>query len=155
MSEPLLPLWELVQTSHVVTRQFRDLFAVHGLTPTQFGVLACLRDGDDFTKAQLARAVLITPQSMDPLIDSLLARALVERDGPPGRGRPAGIRITEEGRSITDRASTDVAALNTATRIGLPEHQIHELIHHLRAIRETLTAEEGTPSRRLSRPAPR
>lgn len=143
MSEPTLPLWELVQTSHVVTRQFRELFATHGLTPTQFGVLACLRDGDDFTKAQLARAVMVTPQSMDPLIDSLLARGLVERDGPPGRGRPAGVRITEHGRSITQRASTDVAALNTATRIGIPEHQIPELVDHLKAIREALTSQRS------------
>lgn len=144
MSEPRLPLWELVQTSHVVTRRFRELFAAHGLTPTQFGVLACLRDGDDFTKAQLARAVLVTPQSMDPLIDSLLARGLVERDGPPGRGRPAGIRITAHGRSITDRASTDVAALNAATQIGVPEHQIPRLIDQLRSIREALTSDEGS-----------
>lgn len=119
------------------------MFATHGLTPTQFGVLACLRDGDDFTKAQLARAVMVTPQSMDPLIDSLLARGLVERDGPPGRGRPAGIRITEHGRSITQRASTDVAALNTATRIGIPEHQIPELVDHLKAIREALTSQHS------------
>lgn len=144
MSEPLLPLWELVQTSHVVARRFRELFAAHGLTPTQFGALGCLRDGDDFTKAQLARAVLVTPQSMDPLIDSLLARGLVERDGPPGRGRPAGIRITAHGRSITDRASTDVAALNAATQIGVPEHQIPQLIDQLRLIREALTSDEGS-----------
>ncbi len=88
-------LWELVQTAHLAARTFRDLFATVGLTPTQFGVLACLADGDDFTKAELARALMVRPQSMDPLIETLLSERLVVRDGPPGQegGRP-GITIT-------------------------------------------------------------
>lgn len=138
MTDPFLPLWELVQTHHVVARRFRDLFAAHGLTPTQFGVLACLRDGDSFTKAQLARAVLVTPQSMDPLIEGLLQRGLVERDGPTGRGRAAGIHITDKGWQLTARASADVVEFNAAERIGIPEGSIPELVHHLRAIRQRL-----------------
>ncbi len=138
MSEPPLPLWELVQTSHVVARRFRELFARHGLTPTQFGVLACLRDGDDFTKAQLARAVLVTSQSMDPLIDGLLDRGLVARDGPTGRGRAAGIHITGRGRELTARAFHDVIVCNAPDRIGVPESAIPQLVEHLRSIREVL-----------------
>lgn len=143
MSETHLPLWDLVQTSHIVARRFRELFAAHGLTPTQFGVLACLRDGDDFTKAQLARAVLVTPQSMDPLIESLLERGLVERDGPPGRGHAAGIRITELGSELTARAFADVAAFNAADRIGVPEGEIPQLVQHLRSIRERMQSSEN------------
>lgn len=30
-------LWELVQTAHLATRAFRELFATAGLTPTQCG----------------------------------------------------------------------------------------------------------------------
>lgn len=137
-ARPPLPLWELVQTSHVVARRFRELFGAHGLTPTQFGVLVCLRDGDDLTKAELARAVLVTPQSMDPLIESLLSRGLVDRDGPPGRGRAAGIRITEPGGELVDRALGDVAVFNAPDRIGVPSDEVAQLITHLRSIREAL-----------------
>ncbi len=109
MKPPELPLWELIQTSHVVARRFRELFARFGLTPTQFGVLACLQDGDDFTKASLARAVLVTPQSMDPLIDSLLSRGLVSRTSVGGRGRAAGITITAAGIELLLRVRPAVA----------------------------------------------
>lgn len=145
MTEPLLPLWELVQTHQVVARSFRELFAAHGLTPNQFGVLACLADGDDFTKAQLARAVLVTPQSMDPLIDSLLARGLVRRDGPPGRGRAAGIGITPAGLDLLAVVRPRVAALNAPDAIGLPSEALPTFVEHLRAVRERLDGPDDAP----------
>lgn len=138
--EPLLPLWELIQTSHVVARGFRDLFAAHDLTPTQFGVLACLADGDDFTKAELARAVLVRPQSMDPLIDGLLRRHLVTRDGPPRRGRAAGIRITDAGLQLLARVRPRVAEFNAPANIGVAADQVPALVRGLRDIREHLSS---------------
>ncbi|MGO0578194.1 MarR family winged helix-turn-helix transcriptional regulator [Ornithinimicrobium panacihumi] len=138
MTQPVLPLWELIQTSHLVARGFRGLFAEHGLSPTQFGVLACLGDGDDFTKAELARAVLVTPQSMDPLIESLLERGLVARDGPPRRGRASGIRITPAGRDLLGQVLPAVARFNEPDRIGLTDSQARDLADHLRTVREHL-----------------
>lgn len=143
MSYPPLPLWELIQTSHVVARAFRELFARHGLTPTHFGVLASLADGDDFTKAELARANLITPQSMDPLIETLLQRGLVSRDGPPRRGRSAGIRITPQGRHALEAALPEVVELNSPATTGLTAHQAGDLINHLQTIRTQLDADLG------------
>lgn len=134
-----LVLWELVQTAHLATRVFRDLFATVGLTPTQFGVLACLADGDDFTKAQLARALMVRPQSMDPLIEALLREGFVERDGTPRRGRAAGIAITTTGLERLARIRPQVSEINTAERIGVDAAQIPLLAAQLRAIRQRLT----------------
>lgn len=144
MTSPPLPLWELIQTSHVVARAFRALFARHDLTPTQFGVLVSLGGGEDFTKAQLARKNLITPQSMDPLIESLVRRGLVVRDGPPRKGRAAGLRITDRGRSKLAAAFPDVVDLNAPATIGLTAAQIGDLISQLQRIREQITS---APSR--------
>lgn len=135
-----LPLWEVVQTHHVVARAFRSLFARHGLTPSQFGVLACLADGDDFTKAELARAVLVTPQSMDPLIADLLTRSLVARDLPARRGRASGVRITAQGRALLDRVRPEVATLNSADSTGLSAPDAAQLVELLRRVRVMLDA---------------
>lgn len=132
-------LWELVQTAHLAARAFRDLFATIGLTPTQFGVLACLADGDDFTKAQLARALMVRPQSMDPLIEALLAEGLVERDGLPRRGRAAGITITTAGLELLARIRPQVSEINAPESIGLDADQIPLLAAQLRTIRDRLT----------------
>lgn len=134
-----LVLWELVQTAHLAARAFRELFATVGLTPTQFGVLACLADGDDFTKAQLARALMVRPQSMDPLIEDLLSQEVVERDGPPRRGRAAGISITTSGRERLARVRPQVSAINAPERIGVAADQIPLLALQLRVIRDQLS----------------
>lgn len=133
-----LVLWELVQTAHLAEQTFRHLFATVGLTPTQFGVLACLADGDDFTKAELARALLVRPQSMDPLIETLLGDSLVDRDGPPRRGRAAGIRITDRGRERLAEVRPRVAAINAPARIGIRPEQVPVLVEQLRTIRQRL-----------------
>ena len=137
--EEELVLWELVQTAHLAARTFRDLFATVGLTPTQFGVLACLADGDDFTKAELARALMVRPQSMDPLIETLLSERLVVRDGPPGRGRAAGITITTAGRERLAQIRPRVHQVNAPERIGVDAAQVPLLITQLRAIRARLS----------------
>ncbi|WP_326555208.1 MarR family winged helix-turn-helix transcriptional regulator [Micromonospora sp. NBC_01813] len=136
--DELLVLWELVQTAHLATRVFRDVFADFGLTSTQFGVLACLADGDDFTKAELARALLVRPQSIDPLIETLIAERLVERDGPARRGRAAGITITTAGTELLARIRPRVSEVNSPDRIGVDASQIPLLVEQLRMIRDRL-----------------
>ncbi|MEO7586973.1 MAG: MarR family transcriptional regulator [Arachnia sp.] len=138
LPEEDLVLWEVVQTANLAARAFRELFATVGLTPTQFGVLACLADGDDFTKAELARALMVRPQSMDPLIEALLAEALVERDGPPRRGRAAGISITDAGLARLDRIRPRVSEINAPERIGVAVDAVPLLVAQLRAIRASL-----------------
>ncbi|TDE27329.1 MarR family transcriptional regulator [Nonomuraea mesophila] len=136
--EPDLPLWELIQTSHVVARGFTALFASVGLTPTQFGVLATLAAGEDLTQAELARAVMVRPQSMNELFVSLLKRGLVDRDGPGGRGRRAGLRITDTGRELLARAQPKVEEFNAPEAIGLSAAEAAELSRMLRVVRDTL-----------------
>jgi DNA-binding MarR family transcriptional regulator len=136
--EDPLVLWELVQTAHLAARVLRELFATVGLTPTQFGVLACLADGDDFTKAELARALMVRPQSMDPLIEALIAQRLVERDGPPRRGRASGITITASGLDRLTRIRPQVSAANAPERIGIEAETVPPLVAQLRTIRARL-----------------
>jgi len=145
--DELLVLWEVVQTGHVAARAFRELFATAGLTPTGFGVLACLADGDDLTKAGLARALMVRPQSMDPLIESLLADGLVVRDGPPRRGRAAGITITPDGLARLARVRPGVSALNAPAATGVPSAQVPLLVAQLRTMRERLAQADDATTR--------
>ena len=138
MAEADLPLWELIQTSHVVARRFTEVFAAAGLTPTQFGVLAALADDPDLSQADLARIVLVRPQTMHHLITTLLERSLVQRAGPGGRGRRTRVEITDTGRRALQAALPAVHALNSPTSIGLDPDAAATLTRHLRTVRETL-----------------
>ncbi|WP_165436283.1 MarR family winged helix-turn-helix transcriptional regulator [Amycolatopsis suaedae] len=137
--EPELPLWELVQTYHVVARGFTDVFATVGLTPTQFGVLASLADGDDLSQAELARAIMVRPQSLAEITTALLQRGLVEREGPGGRGRRTGLRITPAGRALLNEVLPAVGAFNSPATTGLTAREGTELIRMLRTLRSRLS----------------
>ncbi|MEJ2890842.1 MarR family winged helix-turn-helix transcriptional regulator [Actinomycetospora aeridis] len=142
MTQPDLPLWEIVQTYHPVARGFHALFAEAGLTPNQFGVLAVLRDeegtGRGSTQAELARQVLLRPQSMGELISALVTRGLVEREGPGGRGRATGLRLTAAGRASLAEAEPRVEAFNAPEALGLTAEESATLSALLRRVRDAL-----------------
>lgn len=137
-------------TFHVVARGFHRVFAEAGLTPTQFGVLAELADrersgGPTPSQAELARVVMLRPQSVGELVAALVDRGLVVRDGPAGRGRRTGLSLTADGRAAVERALPLVRAFNSADTIGVTETEAADLVRVLRRVRTTL---EGTERRR-------
>ncbi|MFI6907858.1 MarR family winged helix-turn-helix transcriptional regulator [Nonomuraea sp. NPDC050394] len=138
--EPDLPLWELMQTSYVVARGFTEVFATVGLSPVQFGVLASLADGEDLNQAELARVIMVRPQSLGEVAVALIERGLVERDGPGGRGRRSKLRITPAGQEILDRVLPAVAAFNAPRAMGLSDRDAAALTRMLRTVRGTLSA---------------
>jgi DNA-binding MarR family transcriptional regulator len=135
-----LPLWTLVQTGHLAGRAFTEVFAAVGLSPAQFGVLACLADGDDLDQAQLARVVMVRPQSMNRLVGDMVASGLVRREGPGGRGRRAALAPTAAGLAAVARARPAAYALSTPERLGLRPDELDELSRLLTRVRHALSA---------------
>lgn len=147
MSETPLPVWELMQTAHVVGRRFTEVMSSVGLTPTQFAVLMHLQERDGATQAELARVVLVSPQSIGVLLAPLLERGLVVRDGPGGRGRRAGLSLSDAGRRAFHRARGPVEAFNSPAALGLTPAQaamLSEILDHVR------TAITDQPDRRTA-----
>lgn len=122
-TEERFPLWTLVRAARVVERLLHAAIAEAGLTPTQFGVLRYLADDGELTQAELARNVLVRPQSMGELVGSLLERGLVRRAGPGGRGRRTGLVLTGAGRALADAAMPGVRACHAPATIGLTTEQ--------------------------------
>lgn len=146
MSEEALTAQNLVQTAHVVGLRFSELFAGMDLTPTQFAVLLeleALEEGDEgLTQAELARRVLVRPQSVGVLLTSLMEQGLVVRAGPGGRGRRAGIALTDAGREALARAWPPVRAFNTPSALGLTAAQAGMLDELLDRVRAALEAQD-------------
>lgn len=140
MADETFPAWTLVQAAHVVARGFTAVFGEVGLTPTQFGVLAYLADDDALTQAELARHVLVRPQSMGELLGPLLDRGLIRREGPGGRGRRSVIAITDAGRDVLSVALPRAREFNTAKALGLTSAQRATLDELLHVVLHTVTA---------------
>lgn len=139
-------LWELVQTAHLAERRFAEVFAQHGLSSAQYGVLASLADGDDLSQADLARAVLVRPQSIARVVSTMVDAGLVTRDGVGGRGRRTGLGLTPRGRSTFEAVRPAARAVSRPAAVGLTPDEAAVLLDLLRTLRDTISSGASDPA---------
>jgi DNA-binding MarR family transcriptional regulator len=96
--------YSVVRLAHVLQRRFERALAKEQLSARQFGALSILAQSPATASAEIARAVLITPQSMSALVATLEERGLIERDRTSINGARAEVRITQEGNAVLRRA---------------------------------------------------
>lgn len=126
--------WSLIRAAHRVERDLTALLAEVGLSPVQFGVLATLATTPPRTQAELARTVLVRPQSMAGVVTTMVVRDLLARTGPGGRGVATPLTITERGRALLGLAWPRVAAAHGPEHLGTDAEQARRLldaVHHL------------------------
>jgi DNA-binding MarR family transcriptional regulator len=133
--------WTVVRLAHVLARRFEAAMRPLGLTATQFGILATIAAEPGIGSGQLARRVLVTPQSVGELVTTLEAAGLVKRDRSGGRGRRAGIDLTPHGRAVLNTASHTAATLDNPAVFDLSPQEaatLNALLHRaLRAQQQT------------------
>lgn len=133
--------YRLVRLADQLQRRFTAALAPTGLSPRQFSVLSVLASTPEITSADLARAVLTTPQSMHTLLDQLQARGLVDRGAVRGRGRPAPVQLTADGRAALAASGARVVALEQETRSRLGEDDYAQLARMLDRVEDILDAD--------------
>lgn len=129
-----LVTWSLIRAAHRAERRLTRLLADQGLTPVQFGVLAYLATGESFTQAQLARAVLVRPQSLSGVLAGLEERGLVARGGVRMKGRRNPLELTNAGHQRLSEAWPVVDLVNTARSLNATDAEAEELNRMLLAM---------------------
>ncbi len=71
------------------------------------------------TQADLARSVLVRPQSIAPLLDGLEERGLIRRMGDRARGRRNPVQITDSGRGALTTVWDIALTTNDLSDAGL------------------------------------
>ncbi|QNK80510.1 MarR family winged helix-turn-helix transcriptional regulator [Nakamurella sp. PAMC28650] len=112
--------WNLIQVGRLIGRRFHREFTALGVTPTQFGVLLQLQLHPDRSNNEIARSVLVTPQSMSEPLESLESLGLIERDPPVGGWHRVAIRLTDAGRHRLHPCSAAVGRAEDS--LGLTDH---------------------------------
>jgi DNA-binding MarR family transcriptional regulator len=95
--------YQLVRVADQVSRRWHAVLREHGINPRQFSVLALLAHDPGLSQAELARRVMITPQSMSESLAGLLAERLISRE-EAARGHAARVQLTAAGRKLLARA---------------------------------------------------
>jgi DNA-binding MarR family transcriptional regulator len=111
--------YRIIRLAEQLRRRFEAALRPHGLSPHQFSVLAVLRARPGVTAAELARTVLLTPQSMGAIVEQLERSGLVEPRERRGRGVPAPTVLSREGAATLQSALASVQALDRDTRAAL------------------------------------
>lgn len=119
--------WNMVRAARFVGHRLADRLSGHRLNPIQFGVLAFLEQQDEMTSAEIARAVLLRPQSVAPLLDGLEERGLISRRGTRARGHRNPVTMTDEGRRLFEEAREIALAANDLDDATLTDAESAEL----------------------------
>jgi DNA-binding MarR family transcriptional regulator len=94
----------IAKVSHQLGITIDRALSGHGITLTQFSALAHIARSPGLSSAELARALLITPQATATLVRRLIGAGLVQRpDLAPGLA--GSIRLTARGRRVLDRGA--------------------------------------------------
>ena len=134
--------WSVVRVARFTGQRLAERLAAHGLNPIHFGVLADLVIAPDLTQADLARSVLVRPQSIAPLLDGLENRGLIRRAGDRTRGRRNPVQITEQGRQALEAVWDIALSTNDLSDSGLTRQESAELN---RLLLKIIHATQGTP----------
>jgi DNA-binding MarR family transcriptional regulator len=129
--------WNLVRAARLTARRLTDRLAEFDLNPVTFGVLAQLAVTSPMTQADLARAVLIRPQSIATLLEGLEHRDLIRREGDRSRGRRNPVVLTDDGHMLLDDVWDTVMATNDLSGDGLNSQETLELNRLLRKLVHT------------------
>jgi len=134
------PGYAIVRVAHLLEQRMeKALRADAGLSVRQFSILACLARQPHIGSGELARAVLVTPQSMGSLIDTLERRGLVERTRHGGRGTRLALSLTDAGHAALSAGYKVAGRLREAERAVLGNHQ-EQLLDLLDRLHAALTA---------------
>lgn len=116
-------VWSVIRAAHALERRVTALFDAYGLSPVQFGVLCYLAANGPMTTAGLARSVLVRPQSMAGVVNTMDGRGLVTRLGPRGKGRSNPVSLTPDGETLLVAVWAPFEVADSADALGLsPEH---------------------------------
>jgi DNA-binding MarR family transcriptional regulator len=126
--------WNLVRAARLTARRMSERLVEFDLNPVTFGVLAQLSVASPMTQADLARAVLIRPQSIATLLEGLEQRDLIRREGDRTRGRRNPVVLTDAGHALLDRAWDTVIETNDLSGDGFDPEETIELNRLLRKL---------------------
>lgn len=122
---PALRTFYLVrQVSNLIRTVIERGLAELDVTPAQYTLMNWLVDRDAVTSAMLARALHVSPQTMNTLISALQKRGIVDRRSDAKNKRILLISLTDKGRAavmscnrIVDRLEDEYFAQIGATEL--------------------------------------
>jgi DNA-binding MarR family transcriptional regulator len=123
----------LVVCAEQTSRAWHGALRQAGINPRQFSMLAVLAHEPGISQAELARRVLITPQSVSESLNRLIDADLVTR-GVAEPGRPAQLALTDAGHAVLADAYPVVEVFNRDSFSALTDRERNVMARLLRKL---------------------
>jgi DNA-binding MarR family transcriptional regulator len=121
-----------------------------GLTVPQYVALFMLAEHQGISAAGLARACLVTPQTIATVLTNLESKALITRRPHPWHRRIAEIALTEDGQSLLARADAEAVRIERELADGYTPQEREQLIELLARASGQLTRLHSLPEPTVS-----
>jgi DNA-binding MarR family transcriptional regulator len=141
----------LVQAHHAFAGAMEIALRSSGLSRAQFGTLSVVVRQPGLSAADLARAVMVTPQAINLLVTSLERDGFIERRPHPTHGRILEVHPTKEGIRRLDQAYPAVIELEDRISAGMTQRQVAAVKRWLVETAVTLTG-GGSEDEPVGRP---
>ncbi|MEQ9495689.1 MAG: MarR family transcriptional regulator [Deltaproteobacteria bacterium] len=133
-------IWQL---AHTMQQQMTQELAELGLNLPQVGALVHIARGDVVSTADLARAVLMTPQNMSLTVAKLEAEGYVTRRPHETHGRIHRIEPTRSGLRVLAKAVAILESVEDRMLRGLSATKRRTLVAQLRLGLDNLKEDAG------------
>jgi DNA-binding MarR family transcriptional regulator len=134
----------------LIAEKTRVLQEFH-LTVPQYAVLLVLLQTSEASAAQLARACLVTPQTMATVLSNLEEKGLIERAVSPLHQRVRVTQLTTKGTELVRRADPAVLAVERRLAAAFTADERKAFTEHLERAIATLAPRQhrvDTPTQR-------
>jgi len=123
----------VVRVADQLARPWPEALRAHGINARQFSMLAVLARDPGLSQAELARRVLIRPQSLGESLAALMRAGLIIR-GEVEPGRAARLEVTDAGHQLLTHAHPVVRAYDHERFAALTCDERDELARLLRKL---------------------
>jgi DNA-binding MarR family transcriptional regulator len=129
----------------LVRRRLAEALSPLGLTIQQYTALSVLGTRGQLSNAQLAERSLVTPQSANELVKTMVKRGWIERSADPSHGRIIHLSLTAKGLEVAHEAHAAAARFEEEMLDELSSHERQHYRQYLCASVRALSTTSVAP----------
>lgn len=124
----------LTIAQHEVFLTFSESLSHFGITPGQYGVLACLWQNESLTPKEIATILRVENSTISGVLDRMQKRGLIDRVLNPNNRRSISVKATKEGLALQKPVQKKIEELNEQVLHNFTPAEREEIIVYLNRI---------------------
>ena len=124
----------LTVAQHEVFLTFSEWLSKYGITPGQYGVLACLWKDETLSPKEIATILRVENSTISGVLDRMQKRGLIDRVLNPNNRRSITVKATKEGMALKEPVMKTIDELNDLVLRDFSPQEREEFIGYIKRI---------------------